>query len=191
MRAWAPEWHFEEKEGLFYVFWASIHNCHNAIFYTKTRDWKDIRPEQAKIYYDLGIHDIDFTVTKVNKGPKPGYYAFHKPGSLEDNFSVECMYSPTINPEDQDFNFGNKNARFTDMPKLVKPIEGPEIIQLNQENKWYIYADPFHQPFIAWETLDFVQFRPITVRPPDESKHCSILGITSSELIRLKKHYPI
>ena len=190
-RAWAPEWYYEEKEGLFYVFWASIHNGHNTIFYLKTKDWKNIHPSQSKIYYDLGIDDIDFTATKVKKGPKPGYYAFHKPGSLEDNFSVECMYSPTINPEDPNFSFGNNKTQFTDMPQVVKPIEGPEIIQLNQEDKWYVYADPFHQPFVAWETTDFAQFNPIRVQPPAQSKHCSILGLTSTELAQLKKRYPV
>lgn len=190
-RAWAPEWYYEEKEGLFYVFWASLHNGHNTIFYVKTRNWKNIRPDQAKVYYDLGIDDIDFTITKISTGLNPGYYAFHKPGSLEDNFSVECMYSPSINPEDPHFRFGNRNYPSPVLPNMVKPIEGPEIVRLNKEDKWYIYADPFHQHFVAWETVDFKQFDPITVRVPEASKHCSILGITAGEMARLKNRFPV
>lgn len=186
-RAWAPEWYYEEKEGLFYVFWASLHNGHNTIFYLKTRDWKHILPDQAQVYYDMGIDDIDFTVIKVNSGNKPGYYAFHKPGSLEDNFPVKCMYSPTLDPENPGFSFGQD----IELPQMIKPIEGPEVIKLNQEDKWYVYADPFHQPFVAWETSDFTQYRPITIKAPEKSKHCSILGITKKELDNLLRRFAV
>lgn len=186
-RAWAPEWYYEKKEGLFYVFWASLHNGHNTIFYLKNRDWKHILPDQAKVYYDIGIDDIDFTVSRVNTGDKPGYYAFHKPGSLEDNFPIKCMYSPTLDPENPGFSFGQE----IELPQMVKPIEGPEIIRINKENKWYVYADPFHQPFVAWETSDFNQYRPITIKVPEKSKHCSILGITKKELDNLLKRFPV
>ena len=190
-RAWAPEWYYEEEEGVFYLFWASLYNGHNAIYYTKTKDWTDIRPENAKLYYDLGIDDIDFTVTNVPTGPRPGYYAFHKPGSLEDNFPVSGMYSSTLDPQRPGFSFGKQNKLITSLPDIVRPIEGPEIIQLNNEQKWYIYADPFHQPFIAWETTNFRDYNRIAVRPPKDSKHCSILAITKTELARLLARYPL
>lgn len=193
-RAWAPEWYYEEKEGLFYVFWASLFEGHNAIFYTKTKDWTDIRPGDAKVYYDLGIDDIDFTVVKATPGPEgaSGYYGFHKPGSLKDNFPIQCLYSPTLDQAAPDFGFGKKASPVdAALPDMVLPIEGPEIIQLNGTNKWYIYGDPFHQSFICWETTDFKHFQRIKVKVPAGSKHCSIMSITTSELTLLKKKFPL
>jgi len=186
-RAWAPEFVYDEDENVFYVFWASLYNGHNTIYYAVTKDWKDITPEKSAIYYDLGIDDIDLTITKHNGH----YYAFHKPGSLEDNMGISMMISPTLNPGQQNFGFG-KNGRGTEpLPGMVKPIEGPEVIKLINEDKWLIYADPFFNNFMVWETTDFVQYTKTPVSAPRGSKHCSILPITEDELNNLLQQYPV
>lgn len=185
-RAWAPEWFYEPDEQTFYVFWASIYEGHNAIYYTKTKDWKDINPAKSQVYYDLGIDDIDFTVIKTG----PYYYAFHKPGSLEDNLSIEYMRSPTLDPKAKDFTFG-KGARQAITNDVIKPVEGPEIIQIAGQQKWYLYADPFYNDFTAWETTDFEKFIRISVNVPQGAKHCSLLSITQKERENLLQRFPI
>jgi hypothetical protein len=186
-RAWAPEWIFDEQQKLFYLFWASEHNGHNCIYYTTTKDWKDIRPEGASVYYDIDMDVIDLTITKVGKV----FHAFHKCGSLADNFGISHMVSPTLNPKDKNFGFG-KQIKGTDVSMdLVKPIEGPQIIKLIDQNKWYLYADPFHNDFIAWETTDFVNYKRIPVSVPRGAKHCSIISIHKGTLDSLLTKYPV
>ena len=79
-RAWAPEFYYSAEEDLFYVFWASIHNGHNAIHYLTTKDWRNINVDDSAVYYDIGIHDIDLTIVEYNGT----YYGFHKPGGVGD-----------------------------------------------------------------------------------------------------------
>jgi len=186
-RAWAPEFVYVEEEDLFYVYWASVYNGHNTIHYTTTTNWADITPGKSAIYYDLGIDDIDLTITK-HKGM---YYAFHKPGSLADNMGISMMVSPTLNPHKSNFTFGKKGRGAEPLPGMVKPIEGPETIKLINEDKWLIYADPFFNNFMAWETTDFKHFTKVPVSAPRDSKHCSMLPITEEELNRLLQQYPV
>jgi hypothetical protein len=186
-RAWAPEWIYSKKEDLFYLFWASEHNGHNAIFYQTTKDWKSISPNKSTLYYDIGLDVIDLTITKTGDH----FQAFHKCGSLSDNFSISHMVSPTLNPHDKQFAFG-KVGKGTDVTdEIVKPIEEPQIIKLNKQEKWYLYADPFFNNFIAWETTDFLNFKRIPISAPRGAKHCSLLSITSKELSVLLKKYPV
>lgn len=185
-RAWAPEFVYDETEELFYVFWASQHNGHNVIHYTKTKNWQDITPDKTAIYYDLDMDDIDLTITK-HKGL---YYGFHKPGSLEDNMGIGFMVSPTLDPQKPGFGFGRGNSK-EPLPEMVKPIEGPETIKLIGEDKWYVYADPFFNNFMAWETTDFVYYKKIPVSAPRGSKHCSIVAITENELENLLQAFPV
>ena len=186
-RAWAPEFVYEETEGLFYVFWASVVNGHNAIHYVTTKDWTDITFERSSVYYDLGIHDIDFTITHHNGA----YYAFHKPGSLADNMGIALMTSPTLNPLKKEFGFGKNGRGREPLTGDVRPIEGPEVIKLINEDRWYVYADPFYNNFMAWETTDFIHFTKIPVSAPRGSKHCSLLAITEEELNVLLQKYPV
>jgi hypothetical protein len=72
----------------------------------------------------------------------------------------------------------------------TQPTEGPEVIKLIGEEKWYIYGDPFQSPMEAWQTVDFVEFEKITVETVPGSKHCSMLPITGPELSRLRAAYP-
>ena len=186
-RAWAPEFVYAEEEDVFYVFWASLHNNYNAIHYTTTTNWADITPEESAIYYDIGMDNIDLTITKRNGV----YYAFHKPGSLQDNMGISMMTSPTLNPNKKEFGFGKNGIGTEPLPGMVKPIEGPETIKLINEDKWLIYADPFFNNFMVWETTDFVQFAKIPVSAPRGSKHCSMLPITEDELNHLLQQYPV
>ncbi len=177
---------YDENEKLFYVFWASQIDNRNVIHYTTTKDWTDISPDKSSIYFDLGMDDIDLTITHY----KGMYYAFHKPGSLEDNMSIGMMISPTLNPKNKGFAFGKGKSKEL-LSGVVKPIEGPEIIKLIDEDKWFVYADPFFNNFMAWETTDFSHFKKIPVSAPRGSKHCSLLPITEDELNLLLQTYPV
>ncbi|WP_165864437.1 glycoside hydrolase family 43 protein [Capsulimonas corticalis] len=183
-RAWAPEFIYSPKEKLFYVFWASEHNGHNVIYYVTTRDWSDITPERAAVYYDLGIHDIDFDVVE-HKGT---YYAFHKPGDVDDLMGNRLTTSRSLDPKID--RFGKEGAAHDIFPDEPKPIEGPEAVKLIGEDRWYIYGDPFNSPMAAWETRDFTHYVKIDVATPHGSKHCSVIPITEDELKRLEIQYP-
>ena len=189
-RAWAPEFFFVPTEKLFYVFWASKHNGHNTIYYTTTRDWSDITPEKSAVYYDLGIDDIDFDVVE-HAGT---YYAFHKPGTVEDRLGNTLSTSRSLNPKIDRFGkegAGKEGAGKDVLPGEIKPIEGPEVLKLIGQNRWYIYGDPFHAPLEAWQTTDFVTFTKISVSTPDGAKHCSMIAITEAEMTNLQAAYPV
>ncbi|WDF55845.1 family 43 glycosylhydrolase [Mucilaginibacter sp. KACC 22063] len=168
-RAWAPEWIYDDQEDLFYLFWASESDGRNRIFYTTTKTWDDITPERSSMYFDIGTDDIDLTITKA----QGKYHAFHKCGSLADNLSIFHMTSLTLNPKDKNFGFGKQGKGTPITAEVVKPIEGPEIIKLNNQQRWYVYADPFYNDFLAWETTDFIRYKRIPISVPRGTKHCS------------------
>ncbi len=184
-RAWAPEFTFDKSTQTFYVYWASLHEGHNAIHYLKTKDWKNIDYKSSKVYYDLGIHDIDLSMIKY----KDQYIAFHKPGSVEDKmgnrmFVMDNLDSPS------DMISGKRQPGKVVFPDETNPTEGPEIIKLIDQDIWYIYGDPFRSPLEAWETRDFKTFKKIKVTTPKGAKHCSMFPITKAELDKLKRQYP-
>lgn len=183
-RAWAPEFFYEKQSGLFYVFWASIYHGHNTMHLAMTRDWTDITPERAHVYYDIGIHDIDLTIVAFNGV----YYGFHKPGDVNDRMGNRLSISRTLDPKTNTFAEGKPGKVVFDGQS--KPTEGPEVIQLIGQNTWYIYGDPFRSPMEAWETTDFIKFKKIAVKTVPGSKHCSMLPITKTELRRLLDTYP-
>ncbi len=184
VRAWAPEFTYVPEEGLFYVYWSSLHNGHNTIHYVTTKDWTDITPARSAVYFDLGIHDIDMTVEK-HKGT---YYAFHKPGDLGDLMNNRLLTSASLDPKKD--SFGGKGPGKDVLAGASKPTEGPEVIQLVGQDKWYVYGSPINAPMEAWETTDFVKFTKIDVGVPDGAKHCGLIPISEEELQRLLQRYP-
>lgn len=182
-RAWAPEYFYSSSEKLFYVFWASIHNGHNAIHYVTTKDWTDITPARSAVYYDIGIHDIDLTIVQ-HKGT---YYGFHKPGDVDDRMGNRLSISTSLDPKKD--SFGKDGYGKDVFPDQTRPTEGPEAIRLIGEDKWYIYGDPFRSPLEAWETSDFAHYTKISVRTPEGAKHCSMIPITQVELDNLLRRY--
>lgn len=183
-RCWAPEFFFLHSESTFYVYWASVHDSHNAMHYLKTKDWKGIKPKDSSLYYDIGIHDIDLTI--VEHGGT--YYGFHKPGDVGDKMGNRLSTSTSLDPSRD--SFGKHGHGKVVFAGEIKPTEGPEVIQLIGQNKWYIYGDPFRSAMQAWETTDFVNFTMTTVSTPGGSKHCSMTPITQKELDALLKRYP-
>ncbi len=183
-RAWAPEFFYVPAEDLFYVHWASIHNGHNTIHYLTTKDWTDITPARSAVWYDIGIHDIDLTLVE-HQGT---YYGFHKPGDVDDRMGNRLSTVTRLDPARDSFaKDGHGKVVFEGQ---TKPTEGPEVIRLIGQDKWYIYGDPFHRPLEAWETADFVTFARIEVTTPDGAKHCSMIPITRAELTALQARYP-
>ncbi|MBN1854882.1 MAG: hypothetical protein JW829_19265 [Pirellulales bacterium] len=183
-RAWAPEFFYVADDGLFYVFWASIHDGHNTIHYVTTRDWKDITPARSTIYYDLGIHDIDLTIVQHDGT----YYGFHKPGDVQDKMGNRLLTATNLDPKKD--TFGGKGVGRDVFPDSTRPTEGPEVVKVIGQDKWYVYADPFHSDLEAWETTDFDTFKKIAVSTPPEVKHGSMIPITERELETLLKAYP-
>ena len=183
-RAWAPEFFYCQREDLFYVFWASIHNGHNTMHYVTTKDWTDITPARSAVWYDIGIHDIDLTIVEHDGT----YYGFHKPGDVDDRMGNRLSTVTSLDPKQDSFaNDGHGKEVF---PNQTRPTEGPQVIRLIGQDKWYIYGDPFHSPLQAWETTDFVRYTKIAVSTPAGAKHCSMIPVTQAELVALRARYP-
>ena len=183
VRCWAPEFLYEEDEGVFYVYWASNYNGHNAIHYMKTSDWANVSPAGTSLMFDIGIHDIDLTVVKCHGH----YYGFHKPGDVGDRMGNRMSVSTSLDPAVDSFADDGYGAVV--FSGETKPIEGPEVVKLIGEEKWYVYGDPFNYPLEAWETTDFEIFEKISVSTPSGAKHCSFVPITQAELDRLLAEY--
>jgi hypothetical protein len=166
------------------VFWASVHDGHNAMHYLKTKDWKDIRPEKSKVYYDIGIHDIDLSIVE-HKGV---YYGFHKPGEVNDGMGNRLSTSKSLAPTKDSFAKDGKGKVVFEGEN--KPIEGPEVFKLIGQEKWYVYADPFRTDLQVWETTDFKSYRKLDWKPVPGAKHGSVISITEAELKALQKKYP-
>ena len=183
-KCWAPEFFYCDKEKVFYVFWASMHNDHHALHYLKTKDWKNIKPSDSAVYYDIGIHDIDLTVVEHDGK----YFGFHKPGDVDDRMGNRLSISTSLDPAIDSFaKDGHGRVVFSGE---TKPTEGPEAIRLVNQPKWYLYGDPFNSAMEAWETTDFKTFSKIAVSTPRGSKHCGMIPITYQELKALRARYP-
>jgi len=183
-RAWAPEFFFDRKRELFHLFWASIHEGHNTMHVVTTLDWNDITPDRAQVFYDIGIHDIDLTIVEFDGL----YLGFHKPGDVHDRMGNRLSTSRTLDPRTN--TFAEARSGKIVFPDETKPTEGPEIIKLIGQDRWYVYGDPFNGPMEAWETSNFVDFEKIAVETVPGSKHCSMLPITEAELDALRRRYP-
>jgi len=184
VRAWAPEFFYSESEDLFYVHWASLHEGHNAIHYVTTRDWTDITPQRSAVWYDIGIHDIDLTIVE-HQGT---FYGFHKPGDVDDRLGNRLTLVSSLDPTKDSFARSGYGRDL--LPDQTRPIEGPEVIRLIGQDKWYVYGDPFHSALQAWETTNFVDLTRIHVITPDGAKHGSMLPITLAEFDALRRQYP-
>ena len=108
------------------------------------------------------------------------YYGFHKPGSVDDKMGNRLSTVKRLDPSKDSFARDGHGKIVFDGE--TKPIEGPEVIKLINQETWYIYGNPFHRPMQAWETSDFVTFTKLSVNTPQGSKHCSIIPITQKEL---------
>ena len=183
-KAWAPEFFYVESEDLFYVYWASNYEDLHTMHYVTTKDWTDITPERSDIFYDIGMHDIDLTIVEHDGT----YYGFHKPGAAEDFMGNRLSVSKSLKPGEVTFGQdGPGKVVFKD--SHPGGTEGPEVIKLIGQDKWYIYGDPFETPLEAWETTDFVNYKKIPVTTPSGAKHCSMVPITQEELETLLAEY--
>ena len=183
-RCWAPEFFYLESEDLFYVYWASVYDGHNTMHYLTTTSWTHITPADSAIFYNIGIHDIDLTIVEYNGA----FYGFHKPGDVGDQMGNRLSISTSLNPAIDSFADDGYGAVV--FSGQTKPTEGPEVVKLINEEKWYVYGDPFNAPLQAWETTDFVTYTPISVSTPSGAKHCSFIPITPDELESLLAAYP-
>jgi hypothetical protein len=76
------------------------------------------------------------------------------------------------------------------LPDEIKPTEGPQVIRLVNQRKWYTYGDPFNSAMEAWETTDLKTFSKIAVSTPHGAKHCSMIPIRHEELEAIRARYP-
>jgi hypothetical protein len=87
------------------------------------------------------MHDIDLTIVEHDGT----YYGFHKPGAAEDFMGNRLSVSKSLKPGEVTFGKdGPGKVVFED--SHPGGTEGPEVIKLIGQDKWYIYGDPFGAP---------------------------------------------
>jgi len=69
-KCWAPEFFYSESEDVFYVFWASVHDGHNAMHYLRTKDWKSIGPGDSTSEVSTPTSRSGPYRTAQNRGPR-------------------------------------------------------------------------------------------------------------------------
>lgn len=187
-KCWAPEFVWCEEEQLFYVHWSSNHPTEKrmVMYYTKTKDFKSINPEESQIYYDHGKHCIDLTIEKY----KGLYYGFHQVGQwrIPNPQGNLMVTSKSLNPAVERFDHAGEGKDV--FPNQQHPTEAVAGIKLIEGDKWYFYADPNKHKTLdlqAWETSDFKTFKEIKIEVPIGAKHCSMIQITEKELKRLQE----
>ena len=182
--ALAPEFVYSKSEKLFYVFWTSLNNDHNAIFYAKTKDWKDI--SKPEVYFDTGKDIMDMTIIK----DRDKYFGFYKNGIIGDWEISTLATSTGLNPATAKFDtFKDIADQRLILPTQTRPTRSPQVVKLINENLWYIYLSPEYAPLEAWQTRDFKKYSKIIVYPPEGARLGSIIRITGEELTNLLEEY--
>lgn len=128
----APEFFYDEDNGMFYVYWSSFVDGRNVHYYTKTRDWKKFTT--PAVFFDPGFSASDMTIIKH----KDIYYAYYK-DDRDGKKTILCATSKHIDPTIERFSGGNQI-----LPSRYIEVEGPELFPLQgKEGGWMMTFDKF------------------------------------------------
>jgi len=182
--AWAPEVFYDEVEGVYNVFWASMlggeadsgnQDSYHRMMVASTKDFNTF--SKPSVYMDYGYSVIDTTmiddrgtIYRISKGHNVMQEAgasFHAPNYTLINGNVE-------------------------QPFLVRG-EGPIIFKSNTEEKWYCFVDEYGlRGYVPLETTDLGSGEwslPMKYRLPDSPRHGSVIPVTAAEYERLLEYY--
>jgi hypothetical protein len=181
--SWAPEWSWDEANKRYVIYWSSTVGVDNSgdsrIYESYTTDWKTLTP--ATLMFDPGYNIIDANVTSYNGK----FYMFFKDGH------VRPMRNRWAQSDKLDSGYGQ-------ISPLITPntTEGPEVLKLTDQNKWYLYYDYWAAgKYGVMESTDLTNWSKeipaADIRFPFQRRHASFFPISEEELDRLINHYSL
>lgn len=184
---WAPEAIYDEKEGNYLTFWASMIQLEGdtepkqRIYAARTKDFKTFtRPE---IYMERENHVIDTTIVECDGM----YYRFSKDETTKNIITDKCS------------DVGSLEFEPVDAPEVQKlmGVEGPLCFPFNDRPGWCLMVDRFatdggYLPIVT-EDMASGNYRVLEDTEYDlgetKKRHGSVLNITADEIILLQKKY--
>lgn len=192
--AWAPEAIYDNENGDYFVYWATISPLHGVrearIYGARTKDFRTFTP--PKLYIDragsgIGKGDIIDTQIIEVKGARFRYYRVSRDAqiTLEGADSIEGQWT-----------------RIGDLSSLgytAREVEGPILFQFNQQQKWCLLVDQYaaakgYMPLVSTDLDDPKGF---SVVPKADyalgaslKRHGGILNITRAEADALRAKWP-
>jgi hypothetical protein len=181
--SWAPEWSWDEANGRYVIYWSSTVGADNPgdsrIYKAYTTDWKTLTP--ASLMFDPGYNLIDANITSFN-----GKFTM-----LFKDGNVRPMRNRLAVSDKLDAGYGQ-------ISPLITPntTEGPEVLKLTGQNKWYLYYDYWAEgKYGVMESNDLTNWSKEipanATRFPFQRRHASFLPISEEELDRLILHYSL
>ncbi|MDY5576327.1 MAG: glycoside hydrolase family 43 protein [Lachnospiraceae bacterium] len=184
---WAPEAIYDEKEGNYLTFWASMVQCagdkepKQRIYESRTKDFKVF--SEPQIYIERQNHVIDTTIVE-NQGI---YYRFSKDETTKNIIA------------DRSADVGSHAFEELKVPEVNKlmGVEGPLCFPFNDRDEWCLMVDRFatdggYLPIVTGDMASG-QFRVLDKSEYDMGKtkkrHGSVLNITEEEYDLLVKKF--
>jgi hypothetical protein len=181
--SWAPEWSWDEANKRYVIYWSSTVNSTNSgdsrIYKAYTTDWQTLTP--AALMFDPGYNIIDANITSYNGK----FYMLFKDGHVRP-MRNRWAVSDTL------------GSGYGQISPLITPntTEGPEVLKLTDQNKWYLYYDYWAAgKYGIMESTDLTNWSKElptnTFRFPYQRRHASFFPISEEELDRLISHYSL
>jgi hypothetical protein len=185
VNCWAPEVFWDDKEGIYIIYWSTTipgrfpktdtierRNKNHRIYYTLTEDFKNFT--ETKILYDPGFNVIDAVIKKHASD----YLMFVK----DETHNPIPIKSLKI-AKSKHLTHGYGSASNAISPDWV---EGPTIIK--EDGKWIVYFDLYTKGQMgAIESKDLEPWNDIShkVNFPKGTRHGTILRIKKEQLKKL------
>lgn len=183
-RAWAPEMIYDKEQDLYYLYFSDpTEKDESALYYVTTRDFKTY--SYPGNFFKPGYAVIDGTIVQT----QGKYWLFYK----DERKAAQTIYYASSSSladlfgkaYDQDFLFHHKF------------MEGPFVLKLNGEDRYYLYEDyyPYERFYVSefstlGEDSDLRWLADDQFRLPNEDvRHGSATGVTEKELQRILAAY--
>lgn len=176
---WAPEAVYDEKEGDYLTFWASMVKLEGdeepkqRIYAARTKDFKQF--SEPEVYIERKNHVIDTTIVE-NQGV---YYRFSKDETTKNIIA------------DRSLDVGSKEFEELKVPEVNKltRVEGPLCFPFYDRDEWCLMVDQFATDggYLPIVTKDMAsgEFRVLNQSEYDmgetKKRHGSVLNITEEE----------
>lgn len=192
MHAWAPEVFYDEARGEYGIIWSGNGDLAgdssiNRTYVNYTKDFVTVsRPE---LFFELlddkgnNITEIDATLIKENDS----WYMFFK-GEANDAKDIQEAKSLSLKPGSFTVINNKKYITRGSRQALQMFTEGPFVIKLPDEDKWYLYADFYGRDgvFGCWETDD-LEADPADWRLLPESEYSLPFGVRHANTVRVSE----
>lgn len=193
MHAWAPEAYWEADLGKYAIlFSGNDATGANRIYVSYTDDFETVDDPTPTVFFDPGYSAIDATVTPANDR---NYLLFKD--EVRNDIQIARSSGAVLSPGsfvrwDADF-ITRGTAQNTE-----QTTEGPFIIQIPGESRWYMFADYYTQggTLGCWTTTDldsdasqWSRLSSAEYRFPPGVRHANTVRVTRAELDALVGHY--